>query len=99
VSSHYKPRARATDPQTSHDAADAVNTAPLESAILRALAEAGECGLNLDELIEATGYQKVAVSPAMRPLWRLGMVVENGTRVGRAGRQQIVWVLAKKDER
>ncbi|MGH6793077.1 MAG: helix-turn-helix domain-containing protein [Methyloceanibacter sp.] len=84
--------ARNTDPQTARDAADSITpiVTDLEAAVLAALKTAPR-GLTLDELIDATGLEKVTVSPRLRPLCVKGYAKELGKKPGRSGRQQTIW--------
>jgi hypothetical protein len=87
--------ARRTDPQTSHDAKASVEVvlARNETLIVGAVRDRGTA--ILDEIIAATGIQKVSVSPTLRPLERKGILVRTGqTRPGESGRQQTEWRLA-----
>lgn len=87
--------ARATDLQTSHDAARSLEPVlpELEWLVLRTIREAKTRGKTLDEIATETGLEKVTVSPRLRPLWRKNMVIEaDFKRPGRSGRQQTVWL-------
>ena len=61
------------------------------------LAHAGARGMTVDELVEATGMDKVTVSPRLRPLCNKNEVCElrGETRPGKSGRRQTVWVLRR----
>jgi hypothetical protein len=87
--------ARNSNPATSHAAASAISGSlpELEKKVFNAITSAGSLGMTLDEITQATGLDKVTASPRMRPLCNKGLVVENGTRPGRAGRNQTVWVV------
>lgn len=89
--------ARRTDPKTSHDTASSMKDMlpQLQAAVLGSLRRAGQRGRTLDELIEDTGIEKVTISPRLRPLCEKGLVVENGKRLGRSHRHQIVWLAAE----
>jgi DNA-binding MarR family transcriptional regulator len=86
--------ARASDPVTSHLAAAdiAVRLPELEEEVLRAVKIAGAYGATLDEICAVTGLDKVTTSPRLKPLERKGLVRRNGTRLGRARKQQTVWL-------
>jgi hypothetical protein len=87
--------ARHRDPDTSHDAADSVRPTVtyLENKVLFELELAGDRGMTLDQLIDATGLDKVTVSPRLRPLRNKGLAREAATkREGKSGRLQTVWV-------
>ena len=81
---------RAGDPDTSHEAAASI-MADLEAVVLGAL-KTSQTGMILDEIIDATGMQKVTVSPRLAPLERKQLVVRRGKRAGLSGRKQTVWV-------
>jgi predicted transcriptional regulator len=83
--------ARASDPYTSHEAAAEVPVTRLEAIVLEAI-RASAIGRTIDELVDATGLDKVSISPRLRPLCNKGCIVESThTRPGRSGKQQIVW--------
>lgn len=63
-----------------------------EAIVFEAVRHAGSAGAILDELVEATGLEKVTVSPRLKPLLRKGLVAMAGTRVGKAHKPQTVWV-------
>ena len=86
--------ARATDPATSHVAAQAVEPrcAALEEAVLNALKATGGRGCTIDELVAVLRMDKVTLSPRLRPLCKKGFVEETlERRPGVSGRSQIVW--------
>ena len=86
-------RARREDPATAHAAAASITPflGPLRVALVSAIWTLG--GATSEEITEATGIQRVSVSPQLRPLQRMGVIRENGTRKGRNGRDSIVWVV------
>lgn len=81
-------RARATDPETSHEAAASVDTSELEALVLDTLRRHPD-GLTTKEMARVTGEDRVTLSPRCRPLARKGLIVEAGKRDG-----SIVWRLA-----
>jgi DNA-binding MarR family transcriptional regulator len=83
--------ARATDPGTSHDAAQSVSATVLEAQVLRAIRDSGDRGATLDEIMERTGLEKVTASPRAKPLEGKGLIVRAGKRPGLSGRAQTVW--------
>ena len=95
--------ARRTDPRTSHAAAakKAERIQGQRLKIVRSIA-AGQRGMILDEIIDATGIQKVSVSPCLRPLARAGYLVNlpeghaGYERVGNSGTSQMVWYATEK---
>ena len=85
--------ARRTDPETSHEAAQAIepHLGRLESIVLTAIRQAPD-GMTIDELAAATGLDKVTVSPRMKPLVRKGLIQTDGTkRKGRTRASGLVW--------
>jgi predicted transcriptional regulator len=83
---------RATDPETSSEVAASIShMAELEEVVFKAL-KSSPAGMILDEIIEATGMQKVTVSPRLRPLERKLRVVRQGKRPGKSNRKQTVWL-------
>jgi DNA-binding transcriptional regulator GbsR (MarR family) len=85
---------RADDPETSHEAAASIADMPeLEAIVLEAL-KSSAVGMILDEIIDATGMQKVTVSPRLRPLEKKRLVVRQGKRPGKSNRKQTVWLAA-----
>ena len=87
--SRRKP-ARNSDPATSHDAAEKLNTPYLEGVVRSALLEHGPMTTN--ELSEYLDIALVTVSPRLRPLAGKGLVVDTGERrEGKSRRKSIVW--------
>ena len=86
--------ARASDPWTAHLAAAKI--APrlkgLQAEVYRVIKLAGTNGATLDWICDVTGLDKVTASPRLKPLERKGLILRQGTRLGRAGVQQTVWV-------
>lgn len=84
-------RARYTDPDTSHLAAQSVDVTKLEGAVLDALKAAPD-GLTSEELSERLGLSLVTVSPRLRPLVNKYKVYSNGDkRRNRSGRSALIW--------
>ena len=79
--------ARASDPDTSHDAAASVNVARAEGRVLDCLRVVGKA--NNNEIAEYLGCRVNASSPRIAPLCRKGLVRNSGLRRNR----QIVWEL------
>lgn len=91
-------KARATDPQTSHDAAAEVDTPKLLAIVVR---ELQRCPATTSEIAEATGIPRDSLSPRMPALRAFGLVVDSGERRrprdedgNEYGRAQIVWRVA-----
>lgn len=84
--------ARATDPETAHQAATRERgrrAAELEAVVIRALERLGEA--TSQEVADFTGERLVSVSPRFRPLARKGVVEERGKRRNPSGSSAIVW--------
>ena len=79
--------ARASDPDTSHDAAASVNVARAEGRVLDCLRVMGKA--NNNEIAEYLCCRVNASSPRIAPLCRKGLVRNSGLRRNR----QIVWEL------
>ena len=77
-------RARRHDPDTAKAWADAQNTKGLtgkyDRQIVEALHNRGRHGATSLELAEITGIDRVCVSPRLRPLARVGVVVDTDER-------------------
>ena len=87
--------ARHTDPETSHEAAEAVEATVLEQMVLKALRDNPE-GLTNHEIVEATGLTWNTASPRLRPLVNKGFVYDSDVkRPGPSGRRCIVWRLTE----
>lgn len=92
---HTEAHARRTDPDTSKQAAASVRLSDLESKVLAVLRARGDAGATLDEIVEATGLDKVTASPRLRPLVRKGFAVQTSERrTGASGRPQTIWKAA-----
>jgi hypothetical protein len=85
--------ARSGDPETSKDAARS-----LDGQVTYLVRDAGVRGRTLDELIDATGLDKVTVSPRLRPLCNKDLVREGAKRPGKSGRGQTVWIAATRGD-
>lgn len=87
-------RARTTDPETSHDAAEDLEgskAARLELIVFEAVKNSG-CGLTNHEIVEKTGLNWNTCTPRIRPLVRKGLIVDSGeTRPGPFRKRCIVW--------
>ena len=83
------PRARRSDPKTSHDAAAMVKAGTIRALILGVLKQRD---LATFQIAEALGLDRDSVSPHMKPLEELGQVVRTGQTVAsKKGRQCEVW--------
>lgn len=91
--------ARITDPDTSHAAARSVEPelTHLESKVLMAI-PFEPSDIILDEVIEATGIEKVSCAPRFKPLEKKGVIVRTGKRRGFAGRLQTSWSRKLRDK-
>jgi len=90
--------ARATDPSTSHEAAESITGAlpKLEAVVLTAL-RAAPNGATSTELAQALDLSLVTVSPRLRPLANRGLIVATALRrKGLSGRAQIVWQVPRE---
>jgi uncharacterized membrane protein len=95
LSWHPAPLSRRRDPKTSHAAARSIadDLPRLLAIVLKAIEDEGPRGATLDDIMRATGLEKVTASPRCRPLADMGLIVDSGrTRIGSAGRAQIVWL-------
>lgn len=97
------PKARITDPQTSHDAAESVTNLTQTKRLILQVLETG--AMSDEQLVNAFdtgtrvfGYPRVSESglrSRRAELVRDGLVVDSGTRVKMAsGRNAIVWSVA-----
>lgn len=86
--------ARATDPETSKEAAKSVNVTYLEGKVLKAIQAAGEKGATQDDLVESLGLPSNSITPRFKPLMNKGLVQDSGTaRKGHySGKRQRVMV-------
>lgn len=89
-----EPRARATDPETSHQAAASVEAWVQDNALLKKFAIHG--ALTDDELSAVCPlWWPPTVKSARSRLKNLGLLVDSGERrPSQRGRNQIVWKLA-----
>ena len=88
--------ARLTDPQTSHDAAKALDSTVLESMVLEAIKKCpnGATGYELDKALPGFGIQ--TLTPRFAPLKRKGLIYDSGLRrPGASGRSQCVLMAVK----
>ena len=76
------PRARRTDPATSHDAAARTDAPTLQARVLRVLRD-HPAGLTTHELAEKMKESLVTISPRLAPLQRKGLVESAGKVCGR----------------
>jgi len=91
-------KARNTDPRTSHEAAQSMDTNRLERIVLDAIKAHGKNGATHDEvwdyLHQSKGnpqYREGSITPRYKQLEMKGHIFTNGTtRKGRAGRGQLV---------
>jgi DNA-binding IclR family transcriptional regulator len=81
--------ARHSDPETSHAAAESVDTAALERFVLEALRERPD-GATSEELADETGLSLVTISPRLKPLEGKNLAVRDGKRKNRSGVSAIV---------
>ena len=86
----YNWPARITDPDTSHEAAKALDTTRLEAIVLDAFKNAPN-GLTQDELGDRMpAFTLNTITPRLAPLVRKGFLRVVGKRPGRSGRNQRV---------
>lgn len=86
----WVPPARRTDPQTSKDAANKINTTALEAMVFGALKAHGPQTIN--EVADVLRLSLVTVSPRFAPLRDKGLIRDTGVRrLGESGRGRIVW--------
>jgi predicted ArsR family transcriptional regulator len=93
-----EPRARATDPQTSHDAATSMveHANAHRVAMLRALQEAPD-GLTCDEIETQLGWRYATASRRMNELVAKGLAVGTiDTRPTRSGRSAVVYFAKRR---
>lgn len=84
TSAHY----RRTDPITSRDAALSVPASELEQTVIAWMLKQGTHGGNSLEMAEATGLDRVSLSPRFKPLELAGTLIRTTERRGRSQ----VWV-------
>ena len=84
---------RNTDPETSHEAAEAIEPSlkGMDIQILNAVISSGMHGATLSDVMEVTGIQKVSVSPRFKPLETMGHIFRDGKRKGDCRAKQTVW--------
>ena len=89
-----EPRARASDPDTSHIAAEAAGTlARRHKALILAWLRGNPGGGNKDRIAAGTGIDHIAVARRMRELSRDGLVQDSGYRARTgSGRPATVWI-------
>jgi hypothetical protein len=94
------PRARLTDPNTSHEAADGSNLAASQAAVLALLEVADTEGMTQPELIAALPeWSESRVRSAVSELVAMGSVVDAGfARLTVHGYRSRVWMLARFEE-
>lgn len=88
--SEIEARARFTDPVTSHEAAESVDTKSVNHKICAALTAHPDGGTT-EEITEWTGLRLVTVSPMMKPMEKIGLVFRAGVRKNKSGRRAIIW--------
>ena len=91
--------ARNTDPETSHDAAESIDTTALERIVCDVIKQFpnGCIGDDVVKMLPQFGIQ--TISPRYAPLIRKGWVVDTGEkRQARSGRSQRVMKVIKKEE-
>lgn len=93
----FAPRARArlTDPDTSHEAAKAVNVTARQMEVLVALARF-PAGATAEELCDSASLPWNTATPRLRPLARNGCIAEAGRKRASTGRNQIIWKVTAK---
>lgn len=90
-----EPRARATDPETSFEAARKVKPLPLRERIVAALQEAGADGLTTEEMADMGVGLLQSITPRMVELADRELARKTHmTRKGRSGAWREVWVSA-----
>ena len=85
-------RARATDPETSHDAAARVDVTRRESQVMDALV-ALDGQATSREIAYKAGVDKWSISPRLKPLEEKGYI----RRTDQRRDKQIVWEIARWD--
>jgi predicted transcriptional regulator len=88
--------ARASDLETSHEAAVSISATELEVVVLEALREFPN-GATSYQIAAKLRYSLVTVSPRLRPLVSKGLVEDTGRRErGPSGRMRTVWRAAPR---
>jgi hypothetical protein len=91
--------ARDTDPETSHEAAESIDTTELEHIVYEVIKQFpnGCIGDDVVKMLPQYGIQ--TISPRYAPLIRKGWIVDTGEkRKARSGRSQRVMKVVSKDE-
>ena len=91
--------ARNTDPETSHDAAESIDTTALEQIVYNVIKQFpnGCIGDDVVKMLPQFGIQ--TISPRYAPLIRKGWVIDTGEkRQARSGRGQRVMKVVKKED-
>jgi len=91
--------ARNTDPETSHDAAESIDTTALERIVYEVIKQFpnGCIGDDVVKMLPQFGIQ--TISPRYAPLIRKGWVIDTGEkRKARSGRSQRVMKVIKKED-
>jgi DNA-binding MarR family transcriptional regulator len=86
--------ARNTDPSTSHEAAASLSSEVLtlrESLVISTLEAYGP--MTQEEVADATGIERPAISPRFAPLVKKGFIQVIGQRKNRSGRKANVFAL------
>ena len=92
-----EPRARSTDPRTSHAAGDAVDAAGQRERIMELLKAVGRPtgmwhgGLNADQIDQYIGWRLTTAGRRLSELKRRGLVEVVGERLTRSGRKASVY--------
>jgi DNA-binding MarR family transcriptional regulator len=93
-----QPRARRSDPETSHKAAKSLKPARLRDQIVAAIYAHG--GLTIKEIAKLIDREQVTVSPSIKPLRRAGVLRDSGRRRRNegTGKEAIVWEIGKEPD-
>jgi predicted ArsR family transcriptional regulator len=85
--------ARYTDPSTSHDAAESIDTTQLERMVFNVLKEYGP--QTSEQVAEKLKMPLVSISPRFRPLANKGKIIDSGERFkNKSGRCAILWAVS-----
>jgi len=88
--------ARRFDPETSHEAANAVDADSVEGLVVRILDESKYDGLSMESVADITGVCINTISPRFRPLANKGLIFDTGRkRKNKTGKNAIIWVTRK----
>ena len=83
--------ARATDPETSKEAAQSVDTTKLEQIVLDTIRSFPQGCISQDVESELAQYRASSITPRYRPLMKKGLIMDTGEkRPGFSGRNQRV---------